>query len=66
MRLYYFHPHKEGEPQLVTTYPVGLGRDDWRTPKGKFKVQGKTKNPTWVIPDRSARSTSASAVTTAR
>lgn len=51
MRLYYFHPHKEGEPQRVTTYPVGLGRDEWRTPKGKFKVQGKTKNPTWVIPE---------------
>jgi L,D-transpeptidase ErfK/SrfK len=52
MRLYYFHPHKEGSGSvLVTTYPVGLGRDDWRTPKGKFKVKGKTVNPTWVIPD---------------
>jgi L,D-transpeptidase ErfK/SrfK len=51
MRLYYFHPRKAGEPQRVTTYPVGLGRDEWRTPKGKFKVLGKTKNPTWVIPE---------------
>jgi L,D-transpeptidase ErfK/SrfK len=51
MRLYYFHPHKGDGPILVTTYPVGLGRDDWRTPKGKFKVQGKTVNPTWVIPE---------------
>ena len=51
MRLYYFHPHKDGGPLLVTTYPVGLGRDEWRTPKGKFKVQGKTVNPTWIIPD---------------
>ncbi len=51
MRLYYFHPHKDGGPLRVTTYPVGLGRDEWRTPKGKFKVQGKTVNPTWVIPD---------------
>lgn len=51
MRLYYFHPHKEGEPILVTTYPVGLGRDEWRTPRGKFTVQGKTVNPTWVIPE---------------
>jgi len=51
MRLYYFHPRKNNGPQLVTTYPVGLGRDEWRTPKGKFKVQGKTVNPTWVIPD---------------
>ncbi|MGH7785227.1 MAG: L,D-transpeptidase family protein, partial [Candidatus Binatia bacterium] len=51
MRLYYFHPRRDGAPQLVTTYPVGLGRDEWRTPKGKFKIQGKTKNPTWVIPE---------------
>ena len=51
MRLYYFHPHKDGGPILVTTYPVGLGRDEWRTPKGKFTVRGKTVNPTWVIPD---------------
>ena len=51
MRLYYFHPRKGDGPLLVTTYPVGLGRDDWRTPKGKFKVKGKTVNPTWVIPD---------------
>jgi L,D-transpeptidase ErfK/SrfK len=51
MRLYYFHPHRDGAPVLVTTYPVGLGRDEWRTPKGKFTVRGKTVNPTWVIPD---------------
>lgn len=51
MRLYYFHPRKGDGTQLVTTYPVGLGRDEWRTPKGKFKVQGKTVNPTWIIPE---------------
>jgi L,D-transpeptidase ErfK/SrfK len=51
MRLYYFHPRKGDGPLLVSTYPVGLGRDEWRTPKGKFKVQGKTVNPTWVIPE---------------
>jgi len=51
MRLYYFHKRAATGPQLVTTYPVGLGRDEWRTPKGKFKVRGKTVNPTWVIPE---------------
>lgn len=45
MRLYYF-----AGGDRVYTYPVGLGRDEWRTPKGSFKIQGKTKNPTWVIP----------------
>jgi L,D-transpeptidase ErfK/SrfK len=51
MRLYYFHPRKGQGPQLVSTFPVGLGRDEWRTPKGKFRVQGKTRNPEWIIPE---------------
>ena len=51
MRLYYFHPQRDGTPQLVSTYPVGLGRDEWRTPNGKFRVRSKTENPTWVIPE---------------
>lgn len=45
MRLYYFHNG------VLVTYPVGLGRDDWRTPQGSFRVRGKTENPTWVIPE---------------
>ncbi len=50
MRLYHFHddPLRGGS---VATYPVGLGRDDWRTPSGSFKILGKTKNPKWVIPE---------------
>jgi len=51
MRAYYFHPNKGKGAQLVTTHPVGLGRDDWRTPQGKFRIVGKTVNPTWVIPE---------------
>jgi L,D-transpeptidase ErfK/SrfK len=50
MRLYYFHGDDAGG-RLVTTYPVGLGRDDWRTPQGSFKIRGKTESPTWVIPE---------------
>jgi L,D-transpeptidase ErfK/SrfK len=45
MRLYHFHNG------TLVTYPVGLGRDDWRTPEGSFKIRGKTENPTWVIPE---------------
>ena len=48
MRLYYF---RGGASRIVTTHPVGLGRDEWRTPQGGFRVRGKTENPTWVIPD---------------
>jgi L,D-transpeptidase ErfK/SrfK len=50
MRLYYFRPGAEGTV-IVTTFPVGLGRDDWRTPEGKFRIRGKTVNPTWVLPE---------------
>lgn len=45
MRLYQY------QAGAVVTYPVGLGRDDWRTPEGTFKIRGKTERPTWVIPE---------------
>jgi L,D-transpeptidase ErfK/SrfK len=51
MRMYYYLPAKDGEPQSVVTYPVGLGRQEWQTPQAEFRVRGKTKNPTWVIPE---------------
>lgn len=52
MRLYYYRP-AEADPELteVMTYAVGLGREDWQTPRGKFTVRAKTENPTWVIPE---------------
>lgn len=48
MRLYYF-PEKSG--RKLITVPVGLGREDWQTPQGSFRVRGKTVNPAWVIPE---------------
>jgi len=50
MRIYYFRQSAAGTV-TVTTYPVGLGRDDWRTPEGKFKITQKDVNPTWVLPE---------------
>lgn len=50
MRVYYFHP-AAGGTVIVNTFPVGLGRDDWRTPSGSFKVVEKTVNPRWVLPE---------------
>jgi len=47
MRLYYF---RDGGRRVITA-PVGLGREDWKTPQGGFHVRGKTVNPTWVIPE---------------
>lgn len=46
MRLYYYAGGGE-----VYTFPVGLGRQEWRTPLGGFTIRGKTKNPVWVIPE---------------
>lgn len=50
MRLYYYPPAKGG-PRTVVTFPVGLGREEWKTPTGKFSVREKSVNPTWVIPE---------------
>jgi L,D-transpeptidase ErfK/SrfK len=52
MRLFYYQRSKtDPGTTVVYTYPVGLGRDDWRTPSGKFKIRGKTVNPQWNIPE---------------
>jgi L,D-transpeptidase ErfK/SrfK len=52
MRLFYYQRSREDpHTTIVRTYPVGLGRDDWRTPSGKFKIRGKTVNPQWNIPE---------------
>ena len=51
MRLYYFHPSaSDAGVTKVFTYAVGLGREEWKTPQGKFTVRSKTVDPTWVIP----------------
>jgi L,D-transpeptidase ErfK/SrfK len=47
MRLYYY---RDGGRRVMTA-PVGLGREDWKTPQGSFRVRGKTVNPTWNIPE---------------
>lgn len=47
MRLFYFPPAKKGEPQVVYTHPIGIGRVGWATPQGTTKVMRKQKDPTW-------------------
>ncbi len=66
MRLYYFYPspalvrHRgklravsltRQTASVVYTFPVGLGRFDWKTPVGIWTVVAKTKDPTWVVPN---------------
>jgi L,D-transpeptidase ErfK/SrfK len=66
MRLYYYYPspaytrrHRKGKltaaafhgARVVYTFPVGLGRFDWKTPLGLWRVTAKVKDPTWVLPE---------------
>jgi L,D-transpeptidase ErfK/SrfK len=47
MRIYYFPKHKRGEPQLVYTHPIGVGKVGWTTPEGVTKIIAREENPTW-------------------
>ncbi|MDP9087576.1 MAG: L,D-transpeptidase family protein [Pseudomonadota bacterium] len=50
-RLYYYPKPKRGAPIEVITYPVSIGKMDWRTPLGLTRVIQKEKNPTWFPPE---------------
>ena len=48
-RLYYFpKPKKKTDVPQVYTYPVSIGKMDWRTPIGETRVISRHKNPVWV------------------
>ena len=49
-RIYYFPKPKAGEPGVVMTYPVSIGRQDWATPIGITRVVQKNVNPSWYPP----------------
>jgi L,D-transpeptidase ErfK/SrfK len=50
MRIYYYPPHKKGEPQVVYTHPIGIGKVGWKTPEGTTKIVSRQKDPVWVVP----------------
>ena len=50
MRIFYYPPHKKGEPQIVYTHPIGIGRVGWKTPEGTTKIVSRQKDPVWVVP----------------
>jgi L,D-transpeptidase ErfK/SrfK len=50
MRLFYFPPHKAGEPQVVITHPIGIGKMGWATPEGVTKIVRRQADPTWRVP----------------
>ncbi|HEX6769169.1 MAG TPA: L,D-transpeptidase family protein, partial [Candidatus Binatia bacterium] len=45
-RMLYFL--KEG--QALRAYPVALGKPDWPTPSGRFRIAVKEENPVWDVP----------------
>jgi L,D-transpeptidase ErfK/SrfK len=47
MRLYYYHADKK----LVSTHPVGIGKNGWSTPLGETTILSKKKDPAWVPPE---------------
>jgi L,D-transpeptidase ErfK/SrfK len=49
-RLFYFPEVAEGQPQIVKTYPVGIGRVGWETPLGSTTVIAKAVDPVWYVP----------------
>lgn len=38
------------ESQARRAYPVALGKQDWPTPSGRFKIAVKEENPVWDVP----------------
>ena len=51
LRLYFYLPGSDlYENTKVITFPVGIGRLDWKTPLGETFIQSKVKNPTWYPP----------------
>ena len=47
MRAYYFPKNED----VVYVYPVGVGRMDWKTPLGSWKVTIKQEAPAWYPPE---------------
>jgi len=47
LRGFYYPPGKDE----VFTFPVGIGRQGWNTPKGVTKIIQKQAHPTWVVPE---------------
>ena len=47
MRIYYFPKRKAGEPLVVYTHPIGVGKVGWSTPEGVTKIVSRERDPTW-------------------
>lgn len=50
-RIYYFPKPKKGEAPTVQTFPVSIGRMNWKTPLGVTRIVSKQENPAWYPPE---------------
>ncbi len=50
-RLYYYPKPNGHDRPVVITYPVSIGKMDWRTPLGTTQVIAKIKHPPWYPPE---------------
>jgi L,D-transpeptidase ErfK/SrfK len=53
LRLYYFFAI-EGS-RYVKTYPLGTGRQGFKTPTGSYHITFKTRDPVWKVPEVSRK-----------
>lgn len=44
-RMYYYRSATE-----IETFSIGIGREGWETPVGRYRIIEKTENPTWTPP----------------
>lgn len=51
MRLYYYPKPEPGKKPVVITFPVSIGRMDWKTPLGETKIVRKQEDPPWYPPE---------------
>jgi len=49
-RLYYYPKRRVHGHHLVVTYPVSIGKMDWKTPLGLTRIIQKIRNPVWYPP----------------
>ena len=49
-RLYWYPPAMPGQPSVVWSFPVSIGKMDWNTPLGSTRIVAKEKDPSWIPP----------------
>jgi L,D-transpeptidase ErfK/SrfK len=50
-RLYYYPKPAKGELAVVVTYPISVGKMDWKTPLGLTRIVDKRVKPSWYPPE---------------